>query len=420
MKTFVTTWRFEAARRAAVRVWLPVATTTALVLGALATGPARAQDGELDEQSKKLIQSLGGDKLKQAEEVMKATRSMGWDRQHQLLDQATEQMFDQNGWNSEPDQFTRNLLRDVGQIPPWQAQQRQEAFLNAIQGRLSLTHDQRMLLNTEIQRESIQLTVKHFKDIVPVVLEVAKTRAADEPFTPEQVQRWTKSLGPMLNESLEVVQRVSQRLERTMTEDQRRQLKADMDALVRRHRDVEKLMQKWQRGEWSPADWGLQNDPAHAGLMQALSARGGAATLASTDAAWKDPAFANNETEWERYVKWFCEYYECDASQRTKADSILKTAKQEAIRYRESRRDVIAQYEVRLATEKDAATRVSLTAELNRNLAPIGELFTRMKDRLHADVLTSSQRRRMPEPARSPSTTPAGAAEKAVVEKGGE
>lgn len=356
-----------------------------------------AQDGEIPEEQRRLIRSLGGEKLKEAEDLVKTTKAMGWDRQYQVMEQATDEMFRQNGWNSEPDQFARNLLREVGQIPPWQARERQEIFLNGLQGRLRLTHDQRILLNNEMQRESMALMARHFKDIVPVVLEVAKTRASDQPFTPEQVQRWSSSLEPMLNDSLETVKKLTQRLERTMTEEQRRILKRDMDALLKRHRDVEKMVVKWKKGEWSPADWGLQNDPIHAGVMQEIAQRSGA--NASTDQNWKDPSFANNESEWERYVRWFCDYFECDASQRTKSNAILKTAKQEAIRYRESRRDVIAQYEARIAAEKNPAAKSTLTAELNKNLAPIGELFERMKDRLAADVLTSAQRARLPQTA---------------------
>lgn len=355
------------------------------------------QDGEIPEEQRRLIRSLGGEKLKEAEDIVKTTKAMGWDRQYQVMEQATDEMFRQNGWNSEPDQFARNLLREVGQIPPWQARERQEIFLNGLQGRLSLTHDQRILLNNEMQRESMALMSRHFKDIVPVVLEVAKTRASDQPFTPEQVQRWSSSLEPMLNDSLETVKKLTQRLERTMTEEQRRILKRDMDALLKRHRDVEKMVVKWKKGEWSPADWGLQNDPIHAGVMQEIAQRSGA--NASTDQNWKDPSFANNENEWERYVRWFCDYFECDASQRTKADAILKTAKQEAIRYRESRRNVIAQYETRIANEKNPAAKTALTAELNKNLAPIGDLFQRMKERLAADVLTSAQRTRLPQTA---------------------
>jgi len=374
---------------------------TAVVTSLLGVcGVVRAQDGEdgeIQEEQRKLIRSLGGEKLKEAEDIVKTTKAMGWDRQQQMMEQATDEMFRQNGWNSEPDQFARNLLRDVGQIPPWQARERQEIFLNGLQGRLSLTHDQRILLNNEMQRETMAMMGRHFKDIVPVVLEVAKTRASDQPFTPEQVQRWSTSLEPIMGDSLETVKKLTQRLERTMTEEQRRILKQDMDALLKRHRDVEKMVVKWKRGEWSPADWGLQNDPIHAGVMQEIAQRSGA--NASTDQNWKDPSFANNESEWERYVRWFCDYFECDASQRTKSNAILKTAKQEAIRYRESRRDVIAQYEARIVAEKNPAAKSTLTAELNKNLAPIGDMFQRMKDRLASDVLTSAQRTRLPQTA---------------------
>src|SRR5690606_24174507 len=106
--------------------------------------------------------------------------------------------------------------------------------------RLNLSADQRQLVAEEMRRESMAIGMKHFTTMFPVVMEIAQTRLEQKPFTPEQVQKWSQNLKPVMDEALAAVQRTSQKLEKTMNEEQRRVLKADMEAVLRRHKDVEK------------------------------------------------------------------------------------------------------------------------------------------------------------------------------------
>lgn len=345
---------------------------------------------------------LPPDQLKQADEVMEAAKKIGpWENQSQVLDEATDHFFSQQNWNSEPDQFARQLFRDVGRIAPWRQHERQEVFLNGVQQRLNLTHDQRVQLDSALRQETMTFAMRHFKDVVPVVLEVAKTRAANEPFTPEQVQDWSNRLRPLMDEGLQVVQRVTSRLEKTMTAEQRELLQADMRALVHRHEDMKKMVEKWGAGNWSPADWGLQNDPVHAGSMaehRAREAEKNALVDAARSGQKPDEATASmNESDWDKYVKWFCNAYECDERQRVQAEAILKKSKKEAIGYRTSKQETIEQWERRLTGEKDANKLLAGQAELQRLFAPIVQTFERMKRQL-ASLLTVQQRKKFGDP----------------------
>ncbi|HKQ48455.1 MAG TPA: hypothetical protein VJZ71_10330 [Phycisphaerae bacterium] len=345
---------------------------------------------------------LPPDQLKQANEVMEAAKKIGpWESQSQVLEDATDQIFSQHNWNSEPDQFARQLMRDVGRIAPWNPHQRQEVFLNAVQERLMLTHDQRTQLDSAFRQETMTFAMRHFKDIVPIVLEVAKTRANNEPFTPEQVQEWSNRMRPMMDEGMQVIQRVASRLDKSMTAEQRELLQADLRAFVHRHDDMKKMVEKWQAGNWSPADWGLQNDPVHAGSMaehRAREAEKNALVEAARSGQKPDEATAAvDESAWDKYVKWFCHAYECEERQRVQAEAILKKSKKEAITYREHKKEAIAQWEGRIVGEKDGAKLVAAQAELQRLLAPISQTFDRMKRQL-ASLLTVSQRQKFGDP----------------------
>lgn len=365
-----------------------------VVVCLLAALAANARLGAQDDEKAKQKE------LAEAErEVYEAAKQIGpWDAQVPIIDEATNNFFRQQNWTSEPDRFVLQVVSDAQKIPPWKPMERGEVALNAFQSRWKLTHDQRIQLDQEFTRESMMLAARHVKDIMPVVMEIAKTRAANEPFTAEQVQRWTRRLEPVMDEGMDVFDRVVRKIEKSMTEDQRALMRRDVDAFLRRHRDMVKLFKKWGRGDWSPQDWGLQNDPIHAASMAAHRAeqarRAPGAGAAQTPArAFDETAVVTRETEWERYVRWFCDYFECDPQQRTQADAILKSSMEEAIRYRVSKRDEIERAEsIRAAAADNPAKKDLAQAELDRLLAPISEIFNRMKKRLHAQVLTSRQR----------------------------
>lgn len=359
-----------------------LAATLAISL-AFAAGPVRAQDED---------PPVPKDQVKKAEEVIEVARTIGpWENQAPVFQQATDNIFRQQGWTSESDQFAREVMRQVGTIPPWKPREREEVFLGAVQSRFSLTHDQRTLLGTEMRRESMTFMIKHFKDMVPVMLEVAKTRAANEPFTPEQVQEWSRQLRPIMDEGLQMMDRVTGKLKRTMSPDQRRQLEEDLRALRRRHKDTMKMVERWEHGRWSPTDWGLQNDPLHAATAAQDAAREAEKNALVEQARLArnpdEPRIALNESSWDTYVKWFCNTYHCDDRQRTMADSILQRSKREASDYRGARRTMIEQQE-RLSSGGEA------NPELNRLLQPIREIFERMKQRLSSEILTTEQRKK--------------------------
>lgn len=343
-------------------------------------------------------QHVAPQEVQQAEaQLMEAAKTVGpWDQQLQFIEQATDNFFTEQNWNSQEDAWARQLMREVGQVPPWEPVRRQEVFLNSLQSRYNLSHDQRQSLNGDLQRETMMLTFKHIKDIVPIATDIARTRAQNQPFTPEQVQQWSAQLKPLMNDGMQAIQRVSGRLDQSMTPEQRRILQADMKAFQRRHHDMEKMVEKWQSGNWKPQDWGLQNDPVHAEMAARYSSqdaqRSDLVRQAQAASHPNEKAIAVNDSEWDAYVKWFCKQFECDERQRTQAESILKSSKQEAINYRNGRGNEIAKYEKLLATAQGEPRRAQYQAELDRLAAPIGEIFNQMKRRLMGDVLTTQQR----------------------------
>lgn len=344
---------------------------------------------------------VSADAEKKFNDLQEQAKKIGpWDQEAQTIHQAHVNVFQMNGWTSESDQYALSLLQQVTNISPWNPKQREETFLNGVQSRLSLSAMQRQLVADEMRRESMQIAMKHMGSMFPVVMEIAQTRAEQKPFTPEQIQKWSQNLKPIMDDAMAALQRTSKKLEATMSEDQRQKLKTDLDAVVRRHNDVEKMVQKWQAGQWNPTEWGLDNDPIHAAAMaeyRAKVAQTNAKVAVATANLTSSPNINTaNETEWRKYVQWFVAYYTCDERQVSQAEGILKSCEKEAADYLRSRGREIEQVEARRATADSDSKKELADTELARLRRPISEIFERLKKRLNTQVLTTEQRRKMP------------------------
>ena len=346
-----------------------------------------------DEQKKEKVPAA---MLKEARKLEDQAKQMGpWAREAQVIKEAHELVFEQNNWTSESDIFTLGLINEISDISPWKPAERGELFLNRVQNRYDLSHDQRTLIDRELRQESMKVARKHFMELMPMALEIAQTRARQEPFTAEQVEKWAHSMEPLMDDALAAVQRVQRRVGKTMTPEQRERLAADMKAVVKRHHDVEKMIKQWKAGNWDPTQWGLQNDAIHAGAMAEYRMKQAEKNgLVEAALLGKKPDLrktATDESAWERYVKWFCNYYKCDERQRTTARAILKDSTSRAGNYLAARRHEIDKADRLSETAESEAKRTYWQAEAARLRLPIGDIFANLCARLEKQVLTSAQ-----------------------------
>ncbi|MCA9244741.1 MAG: hypothetical protein KDA32_12335 [Phycisphaerales bacterium] len=194
--------------------------------------------------------------------ILGAARQLGdWDRQSGYMFDAATQVYRQNGWNSEADNFSLDLMRSVESIPPWEINQRFDTFVGVISDRYYLDERQEAALRRMIVAENARLFAKHSGRIMSYATEAIQTRAAGEPFTADQVARWTRTAQPVFRDSRVSVERLAKEFSEQLDADQRQILERDLAAANNRMDTMERMAQGWMRGEWSAADWGMQNDP---------------------------------------------------------------------------------------------------------------------------------------------------------------
>jgi hypothetical protein len=207
-----------------------------------------------------------------------------------------------------------------------------------------------------------------------------------QPYTAEQVARWTRESEGMLRHMRMQYEQAADELAESFTPAQRAIFQRDMEGYHRRAMVLNKMRARWIKGQWEPRDWGLENDPIHqqaAGKQRTLDllrSQTGADRKERLTSSQKPPAYTSyNETTWERYVRLFIERHQLDEGQARTALSVLGEVQARADDYRRLHREEL----------QDIPQAQRETAEAYQ---PIIQLFEELKRRLHP-IPTDAQRR---------------------------
>lgn len=355
-------------------------------------------------------------------DLIEQSKNMGpWEEHSKFEAQAVGNLFKRYGWNSEEDKFAQTLALKVGQVPPWEFQERQNIFLGLVGERYTLGPDQKRQLNALMQRESLRFTLNHFAEVAPIAMEAMKARTSGEPFTADQIARWTKVLRPIAEEARESVERVQREMGKSMSDEQRQLLKRDVQSLLRRHRRITSQMNKWENGEWKPEEWGMENDPIQTGQRrdpknaaeaeklkaETLKAEAELAVLKAaaqesaqkvgggTDAGPGGKPIVRGpmvpENEWERYVREFASQHQFKDAQNKSAQGILKLLQTRAKDWRTANARKLDDLREQLAKARNPADSARFASELEKLQTPVRDMFEELKQRLDA-LLNAEQR----------------------------
>lgn len=244
--------------------------------------PEEAVRSEPSPAQPRLFRQLAG--------LMRVARELGdWETHHAWSLAAMERVFARNGWDSEADEFALEVLREVDAIPPWAPQARLDRLMELFSDRYALDEAQEQHFRAVLLEESSRLFARQSGRIMQYAPELIRTRAAQQPIRPEQVARWATLATPVLEDARRTNRRVVERLLHELDPTQQQMLRSDLEAHVRRLDVVQQMAQSWQRGEWRPEDWGLEEDPIQTGVA-AAAAEGRAPSTTGADASAQDRA----------------------------------------------------------------------------------------------------------------------------------
>lgn len=291
--------------------------------------------------------------------MLKAVQSLGpWEENYEQMMTAMDTVFERNGWTSEADQFSLELIRTVEAIPPFQMQERFDTMVGMLSDRYMLDEQQEKMLRKTLIRESTAMMQQHSGRIMQYAMEAIQTRAAGEPFTAEQVARWAEIAAPVFEDGRRRVNVVAKEFMQHLDEQQMRIAAVDLDAANHRLGRMGEMREQWAAGKWTAADWGLDRDPIQtAGEQRRVAETAGTERAKETEQRASEasggapvpmaekpesPAVANEKPSksdkptvtrgepadpWARYVAAFVKKYGLDAGQQDRAWSIHDAVK---------------------------------------------------------------------------------------------
>lgn len=315
-----------------------------LIVGLL-LGPVAAWAQEPNEPGQQPAQS-GADRMQVLQEkalrLIRATQSLGdWDEHYEYILDATDRVFERNGWDSESDFFSLEMVREVGKIPPWRTFERFDKALGMIGDRYLLDDDQLAVLQSKVLQMNLDLFSRHSDRIMEYAMEAIETRSAGEPFTPEQIARWTELAEPVFLDVRRAMNEGTQEFMKELDPEQRELMQRDLDAANRRLLDVDRMAQRWKKGEWDPHDWGMEDDPIqNPGALRQSSSE---AEIEPEPGTASEPEAAATQAEsrpsvpeleppaddaWAKYVRAFIRKYHLNAEQQQRAWLVYRDSKE--------------------------------------------------------------------------------------------
>lgn len=327
-------------------------------------------------------------------ELLRDVHKLDWDEQAREIDHVLSNVWRQNGWNDEADQFARELARDVSQVPPWEFTRRFDLATSRVADRYGLDDASRGKLRGVIAREAAGMFVRHAPMMAAHGREFLAARLRGQPFDAGQVSRWAADDERIMPEVRECVQRLVNEIQPLMPEDRREVLQRDVASFQRRAAYIDTMRERWKRGEWRPEDWGLQDDPIHRATSQARPDEPAVAPQA--EPVQSEPAMSAppeprhwksyDPKTWRAFVREMETELKMDAGQRVAAWSVHDELKLRATEY--------------LNLHRDAA---GLVPERERGEHPVYEpvrtLFAEMQARLDAIPTTAQRSQHQPQPS---------------------
>lgn len=230
-------------------------------------------------------------------EMKESAHPVDWSKEVGYIDQALERVWQKNEWNDDAGRFAFDLAREVLAIPPWQVMDRLNIFTDRVSKRYEFSTEQMARLQGLTLREGIGLAARHAPMIIRQTNELMATRTDARPITTEQVARWVTEIDPFLDDARKVLDRMTTEIRPTFSEKQKEILDRDLKSISTRMDYINKVKERWAKGDWEPREWGLQDDPIQNGTERARRDAESAKMAAALARAEKVRALASRGPE---------------------------------------------------------------------------------------------------------------------------
>jgi len=281
-------------------------------------------------------------------------RAFDWDKEYVHVQRSIENVWQRNNWTDEADVFAREVAVGVSAIPPWAPLERVAFVVDCFGERYHATDALKLRVSMLLAREASGFLIRNRETIMSHEKEYLELRQAGRPITVEDVTRWAREGEPVLRDLHELIDRTFDEVRVQLSPEQQAILQRDFESYRKRRDEVDRAMKRWADGDWTPEEWGMEDDPIQGSRVATgndaqpsapqLDERGltspPAYSLVRTTAVLRCDEFA--PITWTACAAERTERYGFDAGQRTTAESIVAELSAIALDYCKANRQRLA------------------------------------------------------------------------------
>jgi len=303
-----------------------------------------------------------------------------WEEQYRIIDRSMQSVWARNGWNSESDRYALDTLREVARIPPWEFTRRLDTLADRTAERYGLPPNETARLKARLYGEAFGFVWNNAGVLIRQTRESIEARVRGEPYTPDQIARWTEESDPLMEDMRRRVEGLGEDFAGSIDEEHRHLYEADMESFDHRMKTLDGLRESWAQGKWKAEDWGLEEDPIQNGALRPAEGKQPASAPAAPPEGRDRVPDAGDPSTWATYVRQFVRKYHLDPGQTKAAESILVELTDRANSY--MRANAVNSAKPSAAGPPD-----------HDILAPVPAMFAELKARLER-IPTATQRAR--------------------------
>jgi hypothetical protein len=302
-----------------------------------------------------------------------------WEMLQADIANSLENIFEKKGWTNSRDDFFRGLLTEAISHPPGAMRQRLESISGLLQQRYHISDEDRLGVEGDIFREIMFFFSGNMREISGQMNELVEMNRRGELLNAEVIAKLAQRAVKIRPARQQRVKAIMESIRRRVPEGYRDTFEQDYKHIFEtRLPEVHSMEDQWARGQWSPADWGLDKHPLYADNPARLKLPG------------VKPA---EPSSWAKYVEAFIQKFELEEAQQVTAWSVLRDLEPKAMQ-------LASAAEIDAAKAADSEPKVPAKAakaavEQEPSVPdPIEQLFDQFVIRLET-IPTDSQRQRV-------------------------
>lgn len=330
-----------------------------------------------------------------------------WHKINSLTENILDTTFTREKWGGDYDRFWLSLYLDQYQANWFDFDARMKIMSEHLTRRYNLREEQLPQVKQLLLRETGAFLFQNGREVMNFAGKLQAERLWDKPFDAQTAGQWAQMHAPLLSAFGQSADRFSADFAPLLDETQRSLFESDRAQWKERIGKFQTLVTKWQSGDWTPEEWGLNPDgtiPLSGDALRHLhrkirQGRAQATPQISTSQPQEPAPDPLDADGWTKLVEAYIAYYGLEPAVAGSARAILRDVQQRyAPRQKQFAQDAARLNQLLEAEKLTPERQKSLAGELTRQTLGIQAVHDRLLAELvqRLDKLLSTKQQALP------------------------